>query len=242
MATAARTQNRWWEERVFYLAIAASILAFTLLAFAPSYFLVPWYGAPEGALPLTWLVHLHAALFSAWCLLFLAQIGLVSARKLRLHRKLGLLGFGLLAALMIVGPWTAIAGAQRGSGPPDISPLSWLAVPLSSAVGYSVLFGAALLLRRDPQAHKRLMVLGMVVMLSAVFGRTGSLPGLWNHVIQPGMYVLALLAWDFRSAGKPHWVTAVAGPITLFWQWLPDKYWASATWMRVAEWITGAPS
>lgn len=242
MATAVRAIRLRREERLFFAVIALSMLAFTLHAFAPSYFLVPWHGAPEGALPFTWLVHLHAALFSTWCVLFLAQVGLVSSGKLRLHRQLGMLGVPLLAALVIVGPWTAIAGAQRGSGPPDVSQLSWLAVPLSSAVAYTLLIGSALLLRRDTQAHKRLMVLGMVVMLSAVFGRTGSLPGLWNHVIQPGVYVLALLAWDFRSRGKPHWVTGVIGPATLFWQWLPDKFWASTAWTRLAGWITGMPA
>ena len=72
--------------------------------------------------PVTPLVHVHAALFSAWVLLFIAQTTLVAQRKLAVHRRLGIAG-GVLAALMVVfGTLTALKKAARGEAPAGVDP------------------------------------------------------------------------------------------------------------------------
>ena len=115
--------------------------------------------------------------------------------------------------------------------------LPFLAVSMGNIVAYAALFGAAFLWRRRPDAHKRLMILGMVAMLSAPFGRLAEWPWMLQHVVGPGTVVLALLAWDVHARGRPHRLSASLGPAILLWQLLPNLYMESATWLTIAQWL-----
>ena len=46
------------------------------------------------------LVHVHAALFTAWVLLFVVQTAFIAQRRITLHRKLGIAGAVLAAAMV----------------------------------------------------------------------------------------------------------------------------------------------
>jgi hypothetical protein len=120
-------------------------------------------------------------------------------------------------------------------------------VGLMNATAYTVLIGAGLANRHRPDRHKRYMYIAMCGLLSAVFGRLPTvpgvidyLPGLWDHVVWPGVLILALLAWDLRSRGAPHPVTVWAGPALLVWQLSPTLMWGSATWLATADRILAA--
>src|SRR4051812_37409373 len=49
------------------------------------------------------IVHIHAAAFVGWLVLLTAQITLVRTDNRALHRKLGYVGAGLAAAMVILG-------------------------------------------------------------------------------------------------------------------------------------------
>ena len=77
-------------ERRFFTAMAVGILVLALAGFARTYFLRPVLAEPAPALPaLTPLIHLHSLLFTAWVVLFLVQVRLVAAKRIALHRRLG---------------------------------------------------------------------------------------------------------------------------------------------------------
>lgn len=222
-------------EHRFFFGIAIAILVAASAGFIKSYLLVPWLGLPAGYLGFTPLVHLHAALSFCWCLLFVVQSGLVFSGRTRLHLKFGWLGIALYALLVLSGPLVAIRSAARhGATSED---LSFLAVSLGNFLAYTLLFGAAIHLRKRPDLHKRFMLLGMVAMLTASFGRLMDLPYHLNHVAGPGLVVMALAWWDLRSLRSLHPVTRYGGPAILLWELLPNVFMTREWWLNLAHWM-----
>lgn len=221
------------EEHRFFTGLAVAALLVTVAGFARTYLLVPALGLPEGNPPFTPLVHAHAAVAFAWCLLFVVQTGLVATGRTALHRRLGVAGVALYGALVVLGPWVAIRSVARQGSPVD--ELAFLSVSLGNIVAYTLLFGAAIAARGTPAVHKRLMVLGVVAMLTAPFGRLTNLPLLLDHVVGPGLFVVALALWDRRALGRLHAVTRLGGPLILLWELAPLTYGYSSWWLATAR-------
>ncbi len=226
------------EEHRFFAGLALAMLGMVVVGFSRTYLLVPQLGLPADTLPFTPLVHLHAAVAFGWCILFVVQSWLVASGRTPQHRRLGVLGVGLYGALVLLGPFVAVNSVARYGSPPD--ELAFLAVSAGNIVAYTLLFGAALHWRRRPDLHKRLMVLGMVAMLTAPFGRILPFPYLLNHVAGPGLVVVALAWWDYRALGRLHPVTHYGGPAILLWELLPNAYMTSAWWLATSRWLVTA--
>ena len=94
MATAVLGRAETRLDRYFFPGMALLMLATVFWGFARTYYLAGVFRAP---LP-NWLVHVHGAVFSCWILLLVTQTSLVAANRVDVHRKLGLLGFGLACA------------------------------------------------------------------------------------------------------------------------------------------------
>lgn len=240
MEITAAAAPRLSRERLFFLCIAGSMFAAVLIGFAPSYYLRPMTPAAALPHPLTPLVHLHGVAFSAWILLFMAQVTLVARGRRDLHRRLGVFGFGLVLVMIPLGITTALAQAVRKSGPPMLDPHSWLAMPLASVLGFGVLFLLALRLRSRPDAHKRLMVLGMAAMLSAAFGRIAAIPPFLALLVLPNLYIVALVAWDVITTRRVHPASLWGGLFVLATTVGPIFIWRSPAWLAFAHWATGA--
>jgi hypothetical protein len=156
-------------DRVFYTGMACVLLAIVFAGFAPTYFLKGYFGAP----PLTPLVHLHGALYTAWTVLFLMQAVLVAGHRTDIHRRTGAVGALLALAMLPVGVLTAVRAAANGLAPPGLDPLVFLVVPLGAVVVFAVLIGAALLARSTPETHKRLMLLATISLMTPAIARLG---------------------------------------------------------------------
>lgn len=99
-------------DRIFFSAMPLVMLAMVLYGFARSYFLAGMVMAP---LP-NKLIHIHGAVFTTWMILLIVQTGLVSTRHVKWHMKLGLFGFGLAVAMLVLGcwpRWMRCGGAER---------------------------------------------------------------------------------------------------------------------------------
>jgi hypothetical protein len=160
MATPLRTASA---DR-FYVSCAILISLVVFAGFARTYYLKFVFGTPS----LPWLLHVHGIVMTAWIVLFLTQVGLVSAHRVDLHRRLGMTG-GFLAALIVtVGAAAAIRMTRRDVliHPNSDYPLAFLALQLLGLLlVFSVLVVCALLLRRRPEYHKRLMLLAFLRLL-----------------------------------------------------------------------------
>jgi hypothetical protein len=188
----------------------AILMALTVFAgFAPTYYLRGYFGAPatfSGNTALTPLMQVHGALFTGWVLLFIVQTALVASRRVAVHRRLGIAGVVLAAAMIAVGVQTAIAGAARGSAPPGIDPLVFLVVPLFDMLLFAGFVAAAVRMRRNKEAHKRLMLLAYVSIITAGIAR---LPGVlpYGPLMFFGLsfiFILLGVGYDLASRRRVH--------------------------------------
>src|SRR5687767_13971491 len=164
-------------DRLFYGGMAIALAALVFGGFAPTYYM-KFFGdgarATVSGGPFTPLVRLHGALFTGWVLLFIAQTALVGSHRLSVHRRLGVAGAMLAAAMVLVGTFTAVATAKRGGAPVGVDPLAFLAIPIFDMVLLATFVTAALVLRRNKDTHKRLMLLAYISIIVAAVAR---LPG-----------------------------------------------------------------
>jgi hypothetical protein len=98
---AARSQHQTTSlDRIFYSGMAILMALTVFVGFAPTFYLRAWFGPPiSGARTLTPLVYVHGAIFSAWVVLFIIQTALVAARRVTMHRRLGIAGVLLAVAM-----------------------------------------------------------------------------------------------------------------------------------------------
>lgn len=242
-ATGTPARVRGAHDRVFYGAMALA-MAFTVFAgFGSTYYLRFFSGGPSATLsggPFTGLVHVHGALFTAWVLLFVVQTTLVATRRVAVHRRLGIAGAALAAAMVVVGTSTALEAARRGAAPAGVDPLKFLVVPLSDMALFAGFVTAAVLVRRNREAHKRLMLLAYVAVIVAA---TARLPGVLP-LGPPAFFGLAFLfivagaIYDFASRRFVHPVYLWGG--ALFVVSVPARllFSETAAWRAFAQFVT----
>jgi hypothetical protein len=219
MATLARPRLVLNAERKFFTGMAVAMLVAVFVGFAPTYYLLPWFNGVTsrgvaGGAALTPLVHVHALVFSAWLILFIAQTGLVAARRTDIHRRLGGTGLALAAAVAVIGLMTAISAGRRGSSPPGWDDRAFLLVPVTSVLLFAGFVAAGFVRRRRADWHKRLMLLGTIAMLVPALARIvnmAALPflprGVAGGLILVNLFLLALVAFDVKRLSRLHPVT-----------------------------------
>jgi hypothetical protein len=234
-------------EHRFFLRMAALILLLTVIGFAPSYYLRAFIPPLHPMEPLNLLVHLHGIVFSAWIVLFMVQVALISAGKRHVHRQLGMLGMVLVALMIPLAIAVGIAGIHRPlTAPPGIDPLSWAAVPLLDAPVFGGLIIAALVMRHRPDVHKRLMLVAMINMVQPSAGRLIGMTGLPGEAVGPlsGLVVLVLLAVlvlrDWLVTRRFHPAVVIGSAIVFARIALTPVVWTTPAWISFARWLSGA--
>src|SRR6185503_12248528 len=231
-AIARRRRERW-----FYLGMSAALVITVFAGFAPTYYLRPYFTAS----PLIPLLHLHGLVFSSWLVLFVIQTSLVAAHRTDIHRRLGIVG-GVIAVLMIViGFTTALIRAKQGATPvPDVSPLSFLVVPIGDMTVFAILIGAGFYYRRRPDVHKRLMLLATISILAAAITR---LPFAIMQAGPPAffgltdVFVIACVFYDLITLRRIHRATALAGLLIVASQPLRLMLGGTHAWITFAGWL-----
>src|SRR5215471_10565515 len=142
-------------DRSFYSAMAISMALAVFIGFARTYYLSAYFGTATTITgrPFSSVVQLHAALFTAWVLLFVVQTSLVATRRVAVHRRLGIAVAMLAVMMLLVGTATALQLALRGGAPPGVDPRAFLAVPLGDMFVFATLLTSALWLRKNKEAH-----------------------------------------------------------------------------------------
>jgi hypothetical protein len=194
--TARVNQRQTFVERWFYVSTAMVALAIAVAGFAPSII-----DQTSRRAPLTPLVVAHGAVFAAWLLIYLVQTLLAATSRVAIHRRLGAAAAGLVPVMVLVGFQTTVAMARRGfelSGDVDVDgdALRAAVVNFGSLLDFAILVSMALVYRRRPDVHKRLMLL-------AVLG--GLMPAPVTHLLghvgaNRGLIVPILLILFFSGA------------------------------------------
>jgi hypothetical protein len=233
IAARHRSSDRW-----FFTGMAVAAAATVFAGFAPTYFLRSASSAP----PLAPLLHVHGFLFTCWIALFLVQIVLVETRRSDIHRKLGIAGGLLAAAMLAIGFVTAIDSAKRGVTPlAGLSPLTFLAVPLGDLVVFAGLIGTGLYFRRRPETHKRLMLLATIGLLTPAIARLPYLSGGGPPAFfgLTDLFVVACIVYDRVRHGRVHRAFVWGGVFLVVSQPLRLLVGSSEAWLAIAGWLTG---
>ncbi len=225
----------------FYVYMSIAILLSVVLGFSRSFYLHALF--PDREVPREALFLVHGMFFSAWFVLLVVQTVLVSSRRVRLHRKVGVAAMGLAAAMVVLGVYGALLAASRPTGFIGVTApsLNFLAVPFFDMVLFTVFFSLAIAWRGNPQAHKRLMLLASINMLTAAIGRWPMLEtaGQWAFFGATDLFLLPIVFWDLRSRGSLHPVTIWGGASLVLSQplrWILSK---TAAWHAFAVWAVG---
>jgi FtsH-binding integral membrane protein len=154
-------------DRVFFSTMVLLLWAAVLYGFARTYFLAGMVTAP---LP-NKLIHIHGAIMTLWMVVLFVQTALISARRVKWHMNLGLFGFALALAMVVIGPIAATDSLRRGSAPLGLDAKTFYIIPLSAILVFGVLAFFAYWMRRQPAAHKRLILIASIGLIDAAVGR-----------------------------------------------------------------------
>jgi hypothetical protein len=242
MMTQATVRFRWPAERVFYSGMALAMFVTVFIGFGRTFFLRPWFPEAEALAAPETLFYVHGAFFAAWMLLLVLQPTLVAAGRTDLHRMLGKAGAALAIVMVVLGIAGSLLAAKRATGfmGVPVPPLQFLVVPLADIALFATFTALAIAWRRDSQAHKRLMLLATINLLTAAVARvpldfisTGGPPAFFALT---DVFVLAIAAWDFASRGRLHPVTLWGGLAIVASQPLRLMLSGTDAWLAFAAW------
>lgn len=221
-------------DRGIYLSAAIAAGALIVAGFWPSYF-SKLFSVPSE--PLTVLVHLHGALMTAWIALFIVQVSLVAAGRTDLHRRLGVIGFALLAMILIVAVPTTIVATKLGGNHMPGPALPGLALVATAFVEFVTLAGLGLFHRHQSDVHKRLMVLACFAATDAAVSRLpfGFLDSILKIHLTNDLVLAAVVAIDTVRHRRLHpaflWGSVFLVALQSLSAWVSGTEW----WMQAAR-------
>lgn len=226
------------KDRRFYTVMAAIIALTVFAGFAPTFYLRGFF---EQKKQLTSLVILHGILFTSWIALFVTQVRLVAVKRTDVHRKLGVAGGFLAAAMPVVGFLAAIESAKHGFTPPNgPPPLVFLIVPLTDVVLFPTLVGLALYFRRRTDIHRRLMLVATLAILTPAIARIAFIRpyGIPAFLGLTDLFILGALAYDRIRNGRFHPAFVWGAILVIVSQPARILFAQTAVWHSIATWLT----
>jgi len=221
----------------FFFWSSVLLLSFLLIGFAPTLYLRAFFAVA----PIPGYLYVHGAVLTAWFAWLVVQTTMVRTGRIALHRRLGVVG-AVIAAAVIVASLMATMGfvaRLRAAGidwDTDMSAVPALGIegqPMvqfasevfwGNSIGttvFTALVVAAILLRRRPQAHKRLMLLASIALVGPALARIsrwavfGGEDSLFVPIVFLGLLAV-LIVYDLVSARRPHRATLIGcGAIVL---------------------------
>lgn len=141
-----------------------------------------------------WILYLHAIVFSGWVVFFIVQSALVRVHQVKIHRTLGWFGVTLGTAIPVVGISTAITMDRFDILHLHIIAASpFLAIQLQDLGSFAVLFALAILWRKKPEWHRRLVLMASCALTSAAFARFPVVHFSWTYHCVEGLIFLGVL-------------------------------------------------
>jgi hypothetical protein len=224
-------------ERAFYSGMAIVLCVCVFIGFSPTYFRAGLLRAP---LPSP-ILHIHGAVFTLWMLLFVVQVALISARRVKWHRSFGTVAFCLPPIMIVLGVIAAIDALHRGVriGPLDAAVSA--AIPLTGIAAFTIVIYASWRARRRPDAHKRLILIATMGLVAAAFGRFPwariGLPPAAGAATGLGCLLLLLLVYELLSIHRIHRSTLWAAPLVFASVALAVPLGMTPAWHAFAAWL-----
>lgn len=228
------------KEKRFYLLAGMLFAGLVFAGFSKAYYLRPLFDL--GPLYSN-MVRFHGVVMTVWVLLFATQTWLVSAKRVKLHMKLGWAGVGIAILVLMTGYAVSLGALehQTAADRGGIPPLAFLIVPLADLVLFVLFFGLAIYWRKRPAEHKRLMLITAANFLPPAAARMPidalqALGPFWLFGL-PTVLLIAALVYDMWRSGRINRVF-LAGSIILIASFpLRLMIAGTDTWMSFAAWL-----
>jgi hypothetical protein len=158
-ATGTGARRAWQPSFFFWMTVAMAVLVCS--GFALTY----WQPLLTGNLnPLPPVVHLHGLFYFGWMVLLLVQPAMVGAGNLTMHRSLGSFGIAIATGVLITGTLlTLLFGNAYPTDTPNYYDFTYLGY--AAVLLFGVLFTLAIRQTRQPDNHRRLMLLATIPLL-----------------------------------------------------------------------------
>jgi hypothetical protein len=161
-------------------------------------------------------VHLHGLAMLGWLGTIVAQNRLAEAGNLGLHRRLGWASLGLVLGIVVLGMLAGRRALGLHRVPPFFTDAYFLALTHVEVIVFAAVVATAIILRKQTQWHRRLMLGATVILMEPALGRLlpmpllGQVGGGWLEAgIQIGF--LAILArHDVKVLGRVHPATFIS--------------------------------
>ena len=224
----------------FFPAMIVVLTVVMVAGFAHTYFFAGLLRAP---LPAP-IVHIHGAVFTLWFVLLLAQSALAASGRVHIHRKLGVAGIFVAAAMIPLGLLaTAEFGRRMAPSMPRIR-IS-LIMPVTELTAFAFLAAAAFLLRKEPAAHKRLILIATIGLIAAATGRMSFIPLFGLHrqaaLLLVWAYTYLLLipiaAYDLWSRRRLHPATVWGSIFLIGLHQAAILVCTTSPWLSFASWL-----
>jgi uncharacterized membrane protein YozB (DUF420 family) len=221
-------------DRIFYSCLIVALVGMIVVGSGSNYYFRLFSDPPV----FTRLVALHVASCNAWLALLLAQTTLISAGQGHVHRWLGMLGAFIAAAFVVLAYLASIDSVRRGFHPVPGPPANvFFAILLRGVLVFAAVIGAALYFRRDPETHKRLILIGTIAaLLPATVGRLAG-EHQWINALVTLMFLAASPLYDKWSRGRVHpvnrwtpWVVFATSPLSAL-------VGTTAMWDSIIAWL-----
>jgi hypothetical protein len=189
--------------RPFYLFMSLVLAAIAILGFSKT---VPFDLTIPGFPVVLWV---HAAAFTAWVLLSVAQPALIMNRSVRLHRQLGWAGAVLACAMITLGTIAILLGLWADKVPPFYPHGLFITRGAIGLLTFGGLVAAGVINRRRGEWHKRFMLCASIVVVLPGLERAMPLPlfGVnWPYAVDATIDLVAFAgpAFDFIQRRRIH--------------------------------------
>ncbi|HXW92171.1 MAG TPA: hypothetical protein VEK33_16595 [Terriglobales bacterium] len=191
---------------------------------------------PAIARPL--ILWFYGAAFSDWIVFFMFQSVLVRTRNIKWHRFFGWFGATLGAAMVLLGTATAIVMGCFDTYRHHLSGAElFLVIPFFDMTAFGTFFALAVVWRKKPELHRRLIFIATCALLDAPFARFDFI---FNHsllVLSPDPVIGLGVVRDLLVNRSIHRIYLVALPTLIVLQGLVTLIWRSEAswWVRIAH-------
>jgi hypothetical protein len=207
LATGKQNQLNVRRGEPFFLAMGLVLLAIVIGGFLPTAL-----SRPGGIVSMPPLLHLHGAVFVSWFVIFCAQARLAGSGNFALHMRLGKISVLVAAAMLILG-YLVIRGAYAN---PDwsiagMSGAASVMFPFTDLVNFTIAYSLAFANRRNPVAHKRLMLLAGILIIDPAVARlvvTIGAAAPWIIIVELAL-IATLFVYDLVTRGRPSWTSSL---------------------------------
>lgn len=194
-----------------YVGLSLFMVAIVIVGFWPTYF------GPmlRGNIARPPIIQWHGIVFVGWMALLVAQVLLAARGRLQAHRRLGRFGIAYGVLVLVMGLAAGIAAPVRHVAAGDWTEdrgAGFLLITLGDMTLFGALFAAAVVYRRRPEIHKRLMMAATVALLFAAVGRMDFITSqaVYLFVWLSPMFIGMVYDWRMRGRVHPAYLTGTA--------------------------------